>query len=157
MNATKPLSRVRYAQRKEKVFEEELESWQRDYHNAQFCLDVQDLIRDINRHFEDILELDRDIRDDYANGLEYSEDLEGRLLGLMAGWVSLGRKLLTIIEYLEKNNFEVDGAKQVRHNYREALAIIAPDSDNVTDAMVSLRDQAIEDHRAGKTVEGLRG
>ena len=150
-----PLSRVLYAKRKGKVFEEQIETWQRVYGHSQLCFDAQDVVRDLNRHFEDILDLDRNVRDWYANGNEYDDRLNDAIEDLMQDWTRAGGSLIRIVSRFERSGFQVEGADRLRANYREGSAIVGPEPETLSTAQSEIRDRAVADHRAGKTVDGL--
>jgi len=149
------LRRVSYAREKEQFLERRLETWQSAQVESQPCFELEDVIRDVNRFFDDILGLDRDIRDGYADGCEYSEELDSQLTGLMNGWAALGERLMVIIQKFEQEGFEVEGATPFRKNLSEARSIACPASDDIPDGLAKIRDQAIEDYEAGKFLVGL--
>lgn len=123
------------------------------------CFDLADLISQGVDLFESIGSLDEDWRLlVFENTLPYDKNFEQRVVNLYKLWLAVSEHVLSIYERLaaEYNGRGFDGARvQKLHSaVREAKGVLTDDAAFVADdALVNLRDEALDSHAKGQTFE----
>lgn len=156
MSATTPQRRIAYSRRIVRRFAEELEVWAREAADGD-AAELADLIDDLNREFDRILDIDTAARERYVGGAAFDSEFDRAVSELMRDWATIARGVVTDMDRLVPRDDHPDAAAQLRVNVAEgeAMAAAALGSKPPTDAMAALRDQAVEADRAGLTLPGL--
>jgi len=131
------------------------EGWQADHAEAMACKNLEDLLLlGVSLSFSIDL-IDVHWRDAMMAGrTPYSSSDEEEIMGFYRTWLVPSDRMLASIALMEAAGFEVNLADQFRRACREAKAVFVADSDFFTgDAIVEMRDRAIDDYREGRTVE----
>jgi hypothetical protein len=90
----------------------------------------------------------------YEGRTPYDEADEVEIAGYYRTWLHTGDRVLEAIEEQEARGRSVAGAEEFRKNRREAQGLLVDDAAFFGgDALAELRDEAIDDHRAGRTVD----
>src|SRR5262245_26397585 len=117
------------------------------------CFHVEEVISWGNLLFKGLSEDDSNWHT-YVLGskLEYEEAYEKGLLESYREWLGASERLLRCIASLEEWGFEVRGSDEFRRNCTEERGILTDDDKFfVGDALTNLRDEAIDEHRGGRT------
>jgi len=154
MKTELPTGRVRYAESKVAFFESETEQWLKDHREAQACQESELLVRDLNVLLADMLQLDREVHTSYCEGMPYNEQLSKRIEQLFHRWCRVAMNVEVGASAFELKGYSVEGIVELRRGIKEVSAMIEP-SDEVDGWMAKLRDDAIESHAKGTTIEGL--
>jgi len=150
---TQPRSRIRYAEKEISRFRDDVEDWKRDHHQVQACWAYEDLVAKANFLYTRIIDLDQDIRESFLlQGCEFNPELDRDLSNILSNWLAASLEILPHVGALEKEYSGLDGGDDFRRNVKEAQSILTPDSEFfVGDALIELRDQAVDAHRSGLT------
>jgi hypothetical protein len=85
---------------------------------------------------------------------EYDPAQEGQILGFHRAWLRGAEKIVPRLDRLEARNIKFEWSEPFRRLYREAKALMTPDDRFFGgDDLVGMRDDAIDSHRGGHTVE----
>jgi hypothetical protein len=123
------------------------------------CRDCESTIKLGVQVFDWIVDLDEDYRRDlFAGKGEYDKSLESDLEVLLRGW---HRRCAEVIAWAEENirlGFEVSNLDQFRDRCEQAKAMVASldkakNGNIMSEPLITLRDQALEDYRNGQTAE----
>lgn len=131
----------------------EAEPWKEDHDTAMICFSVEQMVSWGNRLFRGLCE-DDEIWQTHVleSNVAYDSDWQENLLDLFRKWRRGSERLLTQIEWLEGSGFEVRGSSEFRRNCIEARGILTDDDKFfVGEALINLRDEAIDEHRRGGT------
>jgi len=142
--------RMRFAEERVNFFENDL----RDHRIAMACVDLECALNDLNILLAELLLLDSQLQDEYFDGKEYDEALSDRFANLFSRWLSVAEKLIDQADGFENRQHTVLSAEALRLAIREVKSGLAP-SGSASDAIIELRDRAIEEHRRGETVPML--
>lgn len=153
MPMTQPSSRIKYAEKELDRFRDDVEDWKREHHLVQVCWEYEDLVAKANFLYTRIIDLDEDIQEVcLLSGAEFHYELDQKVDQLLSSWLEISLEILPHIGDLEREYSSLDGAEDFRRNVKEVQAILTPDREFFAgDALVDLRDQAVDDHRAGRT------
>jgi hypothetical protein len=134
------------------------EQWKENHLEAMSCWAFEDLLRLCVETFERIGRHDEGWRSSVFRGeLPYSYEEEENLLALYADWKDVCEHFLVPLSSFEARGYVIECAERFRSCIGEAHGISTPDAEFfVGDAMVDLRDKAIEDNRRGE-VEHVGG
>lgn len=113
----------------------------------------EDLVEKAGRLFDRILELDDDLQGQFLRRERpFDAALAGEIAALMPDWLVLAQSVLQTIKPVEDDYGSVRGAPDLRVKVDQARAMLTPDPLFVAgDTLARLRDEAIEEHRAGRT------
>jgi hypothetical protein len=130
-------------------------SWKRDHDAALQCRDLEDTLAVGNWLFGALSRIDDGWHGEVFEGrIPYDPEEEAQIRSFYRGWLKPCEQMLTKIAEFEAQGFEVSGASEFRRNCSEVKGILTPDSQFFSsDALVELRDQAIDSHRAGLTTD----
>lgn len=131
------------------------ESWRDDHEVAMACYRFQDILQRGIMLFDLLVRVDECWRKLVSDGkVSCDPNVPQILKKLLARWSEPCPEALRRLEVFERNGFEVAFAEEFRSRCREAQGILTPDSAFfVDDALVSLRDAALDQHRRGETIE----
>ena len=140
-----------------KLYEERPDSWKAHHAEAVYCLDFENWLAHGVFLFERITRMDERHREiTYANPDAFSAELDREMSGLYEAWSKVIPESLERLAELESRGFRVEKADEYRRCCEEVVGILTPDNDFfVGDKLVALRDEAIDSHLAGGTLEGL--
>ena len=138
--------RMRSAEQRVVFFETDL----REHRVAKACDDLEYVLNDFNLLLAELLLLDSQLQEEYFDGKEYDGVLSDRFTSLFIRWVAIAENLSDEAERFENQHCTVSGADAMRLALREVKSGLAP-SDSSGDAIVELRDRAIDEHRRGET------
>ena len=140
-----------------KLYEKRSETWKAQYDEAMYCLDFENWLAHGVFLFERITRMDERHREiTYANPDAYSAELDREIRGLYEVWSRAIPASLDRLADLESRGFRVEKVDEYRRCCEEAVGILTPDNEFfVGDKFVALRDEAIDSHLAGGTLEGL--
>lgn len=89
----------------------------------------------------------------YSGNLEHAPEFDETIRDLYRRWLSTSLRLAEQLQTLEKQ-VRIASADEFRQRIQEVKDLLTLDHDFFTsDQLVTLRDQAIEEHRSGKTAE----
>ena len=108
-------------------------------------------LHDLNVLIAELHLLDSQLQEEYFDGKEFDEDLSDRFALLFARWVSVAEKLIGQADGFESQHHGVISADATRLAIREVKSGLAP-SDAAREAIVEVRDRAVEDLRRGETL-----
>jgi hypothetical protein len=131
------------------------ERWQVDHEEAMACQNLEDLLLvGVSLSFG-IDMIDTQWREAMmADQVPYASSDEEEIRDFYRTWLAPAEGMLANIARMEARGYEVKWADQFRRACREARAIFIDDSEFfMGDALVELRDRAIDDYREGRTVE----
>jgi len=148
-------SRLAYAESKVAFFEREVGPWLRDHCESPECQQFEDVIRDISALLQDLFRLDIAVQAAYLQDVPGSGDVQQRLLGLFARWLTLARIVEKNAVVFTTRGFDVEGLANLRDGLFEVESLLVP-VDEIPAAMASLRDEAVASDARGDTTEGLR-
>lgn len=137
------------------LYQEVSEVWKRDHERAMACYNFQDLLEKGIAAFEFSNRVDEAYRRAVLRGEEaFDKAVNDRIAGLFISWIATGREVLRNLEAFERAGFRVEHSDAFRRCCREAEGIVAPPSDFFSDdALVMLRDDAIDAHHRGESSE----
>ena len=148
-----------YRTQYESAFEEPCDNLMEDSAAAILCFDFADLVVQGNNLYESINSLDNDSRTlVYREEIPFVESCEKCIRRLYALWLDVSRKVVIVYSKIEsdflRRGFDATPIHELRKAIREAEAMSKCDSDFFTHSkLVDLRDQAIDDLRAGNDLE----
>jgi hypothetical protein len=90
----------------------------------------------------------------FAGKRPYDPAQEKEIEELYREWADIARSCLAILELAEGSAIPVEGTARFRDCCKEVQGILTPDEDFFQDdALVELRDQALETHRRGESTD----
>lgn len=153
MNKTQPEVRLRYAQANVTSYREK---WQTEHDRLRdVCWFWEDVVALAVLTYQRIIDLDSDVRESgFRNDLCQEDETEilDELRKLLQTWYRVSREVLTVGASVEREYGSVEKLSDLQAQVREAQGILTPDDQFfVSESIAQLRDQAIEEHRAGRT------
>lgn len=144
-----PLDSVRLRLRQ---FGLEVEHWNSDHQNAMRCMEFELLLRHALNLLEQIHRADEKVRALIFRGeMEFDPAFEESLRAQYEAWLKPSPAVLARLERYEGQGFTVECAAEFRMACREVEGIVRDDAAFFSsDKLVQLRDQAIDEHRAGQ-------
>lgn len=154
MTVTAPREGIENTHREVVRYREDVDAW-REKHAAlsDDCWAWEDLIARANFLFDLIMRADLRVQryllvERGSDGL----DLQERLREALEEWSKTSQRIVPQGERLQQDYGQVEGLETLRENIAQATSCLTPDADFFgSDALVELRDQAIDAHRAGST------
>lgn len=148
--------RAGFVDRKVQIFKEEQESWKDEHDTALACFELEQLIKDGIRLYEDICRLDEEWHlHVYGNPDSFVQSFSDRLRDLFSKWFGVTSGLLKIFQTAHANyaarGFDMDSFSKLCGSYKQCEAIFNPAVRTVECA--ELATVALELHRAGETEE----
>lgn len=127
------------------------EQWKANNIDAMSCWDFEDFLCLCTEAFSRIgRQEDGWRRCIYDEQVVYSQDAEKVFLGLYRDWLCVCKNLVLPLKHFENKGFIVCYANLFRSCIREAEGILTPDDKFfASDALVSLRDDAIDECQRG--------
>jgi hypothetical protein len=148
------------AQDKARIYREESELWKRDHALAMAYYDFQDFLEFGINLFDSITKIDEDWRlRVLKHEFEYDPAIANGILDVYKAWFEPCAEIERIVSFLEQQFGNVANAAEFRSRCREAHGIVMPDVRFFAgDALVSLRDAAIDENHNGEAfdVSGTR-
>jgi hypothetical protein len=90
----------------------------------------------------------------YEGKTPYKPEEDAEITGYYQIWLHTAEKVLNSLNEHESRGHQVPGAEVFRKNCREARGLLTDDASFFSDdALVDLRDRAIDDFRAGRTAD----
>jgi hypothetical protein len=131
----------------------DIEPWKEDHDRALFCYAVEDTISWGLLLFQGLSEEDANWHTQVLESkIPYDEAQEAELIENYRNWLEASNRLLPTIGQLEEWGFEVREAHEFRKKCQEARGVLTEDVVFFVDeALVNLRDEAIDEHRRGAT------
>jgi hypothetical protein len=128
------------------------EQWKANHLAAMSCRNVEDLVRLSVQTVEWINREEENWRYSILSGATSCSEVEERFFAAMYDrWLQLCRNFLEPISRLEGRGFVVEMADRFHAQIRETEGILTPDAQFfAADALVRLRDEAIDEHRRGE-------
>ncbi|HUY37097.1 MAG TPA: hypothetical protein VMV69_30560 [Pirellulales bacterium] len=122
------------------------------------CFDFRDLVIQGNGLFDSINSLDDDWRLlVLSKALDFDPSFEGRIKRLYRSWLVTSRRVLEIFAELEDDylarGFDIDPVRNLRSACGEAGGLLTSDSEFFNHGLTDLRDEAIDSHERGETLE----
>lgn len=133
-------------------YSEQAERWKLDHDEAMACRDLEQLlVMGLMLAFS-IDMIDTNWRTAMlADQVEYDLAEEEEIRGRYRAWLAPAADILGRIEAMEAKGFAVKWADEFRRAHREAVSLTVPDAEFFSgEALVELRDAAIDSHRAGR-------
>lgn len=135
------------------AYSAQAERWKRDHVEAMECRDLEQLLLMGLFLSLSIDLIDTNWRTAMLGGqVEFDPAEEAEILGHYRTWLAPAADILARIEAMEAAGYKVQWADQFRRAHRDARAVFTADSEFFSsDALVELRDTAIDAHREGRT------
>jgi hypothetical protein len=137
------------------AYADRAEQWKVDHIEAKACYDLEaTLVWGLSLFFAiDLIDNNRHYMV-FRNSAEYDPAAEQAVENLYKDWLRPADQLLARIEEMERSGYVVKWSDPFRRACRETKGVLTPDSEFFTgDSLVALRDEAIDAHREGHTVE----
>jgi hypothetical protein len=136
-------------------FDRQTERWNADSKAAERCIRLELRLAIGILQYNMLNRIDEVWRTYVLRGaVEYSVKMDEQIGDLYRLWYKSCARLLPHLAACEKEGFVVEGAMEFRSACREAEGILTPDDVFFSaDALVELRDEAIEANRRGETAE----
>jgi hypothetical protein len=134
----------------------ETETWKDQHDKAVLCFEIEEFIAWGNRIFQGLSEDDAHWHGSvfFNQKVSFSKCLLEKLEQLYRDWLTASERIMSTIGDLEGWGFEIRGVEEFRRNCREVRGMFAPDDEFFqSDSLVELRDEAIDEHRQGKTTD----
>lgn len=131
------------------------ERWKEDYEAAMKCRDLEDWLYVGNGIFDAITRFDEKHQGRVFSGeIEFDPEHESLIKEAYRWWLGPCADFTSQIESLRRQNFDVNNSEQFLSNCREAMGILTDDAEFFdSEALIALRDEAIDEHRAGDSLE----
>jgi hypothetical protein len=138
-----------------KLYRGHSEAWKDDHDLATACFELEELVATGIDAVDAINRADEWLRSRVASGkAKYDAIQDARIDALYQQWMHGSDRVIALLDQFEKKGFEVRGAEQFRRSYREVQGILTPDEKFFAHhSLVKLRDEAVDAHRRGETVE----
>ncbi len=148
MTVTQPLGRVRFAEREVLRYRRDVEDGAKGHDASDPGWAWDEVVAKANFLFDRLIDLDLDIRElVLSDRMEFDPGLDAKVRGLLRDWLDVS---LRVIPHIEGRT--VDAADLLRTRVEEARSMLTPDGEFFGgDELARLRDDAIDDHRAGRT------
>jgi hypothetical protein len=132
-----------------------IERWNADHQAAMHCYKVEETVELGNRVFDAIVAFDEAWRRRVMRGeLPFSPVLHSLIRALFQRWHAPCAEVLMAVEELRSQGFSIKEAEEFEHRCQEAAGILTPDSEFFdSDKLARLRDEAIDQHHRGETLE----
>jgi hypothetical protein len=129
--------------------------WKQAHDIAMACMDLQETLSHGIGLYEDFKRLDAAWRKGVASGqLPYDPKVHQALKDVFRWWLIPCRSIDRRILFFERKGLTVDNAETFRRYREEAEWMLTPAKDSLRHGAIRrLRDEAIEEHRAGRTTE----
>lgn len=154
------LMRAEHIKRDVKNYQREgEEAWKLEHNQAMACFEVQELVLDGNQLFDAINRLDEGYRSlVFDKIVPYSEAMETLITNLLRQWMDSSERLLSLFSKLENDfksrSFDFTSVEELNVNIGECKAMLQSTNNSlVNDSLVEFRDTAIDQLRAGATIE----
>ncbi len=136
-------------------FEDASARWKPGLEHATACYALEFVVAQGIALFDLITRADETWRSAVLDGrVEYTKENDDSFAQAYEDWLRLCDEILPDIARAEREGFVLEKAEDLRSRVREAKGILTADEKFfVDDKFVALRDQAIDEHRAGKTDE----
>jgi len=130
----------------------EIESWKFDHDVAMDHLDMEETIAWGNRLFQGLSESEAIWHAHVLEGkIDFAQTEVDEIKANYRAWLVASEGLLHLVKKLEACGREVSGAADFRANCAKARALLKSDDEfSPSEAVIELRDRALEEHRAGR-------
>lgn len=131
---------------------EQVGDWNAAQERATHCLEFELLLAHGLSLLGQVNSIDEKVRLKIFQGdVEYDARFDDLLTNFYQSWLGPRDKLLRELQSLEQEGFPVERAEEFRAACREVEGILTADDEFFTgDELVTLRDEAIDEHRAGR-------
>lgn len=131
---------------------EQVEDWNNDHERALHCMEFELLLGHGLSLLSQVNTIDEKIRlKMFREEIEYDARFDDVLENYYKWWLKPCDKLLKELNLLEQEGFSIERAGEFRAACREVQGILTVDNQFFSgNALTDLRDQAIDEHRAGR-------
>jgi hypothetical protein len=147
--------KFRHVREQLSLYEQQSESCMLDHEDAVRCRDFEELLAIGIALCDLVHRLDEEWRRQVRSGnLQYDPAADSAIQSLYELWFRPCDKLRATLQQLEDRGFTIEGAREFRQRCDEVRGILTPDEEFFAgDALVSLRDKTIDEHRRGETTD----
>jgi len=130
----------------------EIEAWKLDHDIAMDHLDMEETIAWGNRLFQGLSESEAIWHAHVLEGkIDFVQTEVDEIKANYRAWLEASEGLLQLVKRLEACGHEVAGAVDLRASCAKSRALLKSDDQfTPADAVIELRDRALEEHRAGR-------
>jgi hypothetical protein len=145
----------RHAEMLVKGYNDEADDLQSKHNEAMECRDCEDFLQLGIDAFDWLMRADTSIRTRVFRGeVPYTKEIDEALWTLLETWRTPCDFALTWAEKQKKRGFHVENLVEFQKCCREVADMLTPDDQFFShDSLVALRDEALDEHAEGKTVE----
>lgn len=131
------------------------EGWKKEHNEAVKCLEFEEILVFGVSIYEFLNRLDEMWRlKVHKKQVEHDPKIDEAIERLYEAWLAPCDMVTARLDSFENAGYEVAGAKEFRSACREVKGLLTADSDFFRHQnLLTLRYEAIEEHRAGKSVE----
>ena len=149
----RPLERIRYNQKQIGRLREDVEAWKREHDTlADDCWAIEDMIDDMNLIFDRFQRIDIDVQRHFLSGSDFDAKWDESIRASLSDWLEVASALMADVGGLERQYGKIAGTDALNENIRAVRGILTPDDGFFSsEALVELRDHAVDSHRAGAT------
>jgi hypothetical protein len=146
-----PTPNIEFASRDVNIYKE---LWDADHKEVMACFSLESKLSRGVAIFDFITHIDESYRKAVLGGeAEFQPELFDAIAKLYQVWKIPCDEALKELAKFEQN-YTVAGADEFRRRCREVVGICTPDSEFFSsEAMITLRDEAIEEHERGETID----
>lgn len=136
------------------LFREE-EPWQIAHEEAMKCRDFEEFLAWFISFTNRLVNYDEKIRADvFTRRIPFDKSLEELIEQCFAAVTEIGERMMKTLEYVERDLlYKVEQADEFRALFAELQGIKAGDAHFCTEKLAQLEREAIEEYKAGRTVE----
>lgn len=147
---------MRYVRTNLRMYERDSERWKTDHREAMALYDFEDYLQFGIDVFDGITHWDEAWSLRVHKGLApYRPEHESTIREAYGRWLRPCEAIEQVLRQFEAKFGQVKHAEEFRRRCREAYGIAANDAEFFRDdALVSLRDDAVDEHRRGETTDG---
>ncbi len=130
------------------------ESWKRDHEDANACWELEQVLQFGLTIYRLFMKTDEVISDAIlSDRCESPRQARAAFDSLLAWWLRPCETVNRVIRSLEDKGYMVEGAAEFRKHFAEAKWMLTPaDKAFAHDRVAAVRDNAIDEHRTGRTV-----
>lgn len=135
--------------------DEAAQAWRPDHDDAMQCRDLEEWLTILVAAYDLAVQRDEDWRLGVFRKQEpYDAKVHGEINAMFEAWWAAAKKMEQNVSLLEVKSFTVEHAAALRDRLREVEQLLTPDSKFFRDRkLVDLRDEALDAHARGDTVE----
>ena len=133
----------------------EADEWRPDHDVTMKCHEIEDFLRAGIVIFDSLVEMDEKYRERVLSGkISHDPRTDKALMGAFAMWLRPCVNIKRALAAFENRFGTVEHAEEFRSRCREAEGMLVKDGEFFSgDALTELRDEAIDAHRRGETLD----